>query len=59
MIPRVIFHPVHPLYVHPANYCFGSLLQKDPDSVAESSNTYRIQLSGRNTVPARDDVTDD
>ena len=35
------------IHLQAARFCFGGLLQKDLDSVVESSNTHRIRPSGK------------
>ena len=37
-----IYNPADPLHLQAARFCFGALLQKDLDSVAECWNTYGI-----------------
>ena len=46
-----IYNPADPLHLQAAGFCFGVLLQKDLDSVAECWNTRRICSSGRDTIP--------
>ena len=45
-----IYNPADPLHLQAARFCFGALLQKDLDSVAECWNTHRIRPPGRDTI---------
>ena len=45
-----IYNPADPLHLQAARFCFGALLQKDLDSVAEFWNTQRIRSSGRDAI---------
>ena len=50
LIDNDIYNPADPLHLQAARFCFGGLLHKDLDSVAEYWNTNRIRPSGRDTI---------
>ena len=51
LVDNNIYNPADPLHLHAARYCFGRIIQKDLDSVAECWNSHRIRPSGRDTIP--------
>ena len=51
LVDHDIYTPSDPLHLQAARFCFGALLQKDLDSVAECWNAQHICSSRRDTIP--------
>ena len=51
LVDNDIYNPEDPLYLHATRYCFGPIIQKDLDSVAERWNSHRVRPSRRDTIP--------
>ena len=51
LVDNNIYNRADPLHLHATKYCFGPIIQKDLDSVAECWNSHRIRPSGRDTIP--------
>ena len=51
LVDNDIYNPEDPLYLHATRYCFGPIIQKDLDSVAERWHSHRVRPSRRDTIP--------